>query len=78
MRYFRLSIAAVLIVAGAACSDHPSATSSVPNSPGFDVGGGMVGSGNRDDSNASLAGAPTESDTTGATGRGGGMVGSGN
>lgn len=78
MRYFRLSIATVLIVAGAACSDRQSATSSVPSTPGFDVGGGMVGSGNRDDYSASPASAPTESDTTGATGRGGGMVGSGN
>ncbi len=77
MRYIRCSLTVLALASAAACSDgaNPAAT---PAAPRFD-GGGMVGSGNRNDTTAAQvtsASAPT--DTTGAVGRGGGMVGSGN
>lgn len=78
MRYVRLSLAALTLTA-AACSNgaNPAATMP-PAAPRFD-GGGMVGSGNRNDTTATqVTGAATAMDTTGAVGRGGGMVGSGN
>ncbi|HEX8358859.1 MAG TPA: hypothetical protein VF613_01995 [Longimicrobium sp.] len=79
MRYVRLSIAALALASAAACSDgaNPAATMQ-PAAPRFD-GGGMVGSGNRNDTTPTqVTSAAAATDTTGAVGRGGGMVGSGN
>lgn len=78
MRYFRLSLAA-LVVTVAACGDgaNPAATMQ-PTAPRFD-GGGMVGSGNRNDTTTTQSTSTTgATDTAGVVERGGGMVGSGN
>jgi len=78
MRYLRLSLVTVAILAAAACSDSANPAGSLqPGSPRFD-GGGMVGSGNRNDSTRTTTNGATAGDTTSAFAPGGGMVGSGN
>jgi hypothetical protein len=79
MRYVRRSLAALAVAALAACSDgaNPAATIQ-PTTSRFD-GGGMIGSGNRNDTTATQpTSTTTATDTTGVVERGGGMIGSGN
>lgn len=74
MRSLRLTLLAVILAAGAGCSDTSSPTATVQPAPPRRDSSGMVGSGNRD---GSTVDATSANDTTAAT-RSTGMVGSGN